>query len=97
MHIFSTKPASRLFPAAPGSFLRSMISTALDTPHLLYALLAAACSHHQSLGSGHQPRVADSVSEVHEPGNIPLEFGSFQYQRCSKNQNYHYGNGVLYE
>lgn len=49
MHIFSTETASRLFPAASETFLRSMISAALDTPHLLYALLAASCSHHSRL------------------------------------------------
>lgn len=49
MHVFSTETAPRLFPAAPDLFLQRMISASLETPHLLYALLAAACSHHGRL------------------------------------------------
>ncbi|KAJ5083972.1 hypothetical protein NUU61_008551 [Penicillium alfredii] len=49
MHVFSTQTAPMLFPAAPDFFLQRIISAALDTPHLLYALLAAACSHHSRL------------------------------------------------
>ncbi|PYI33999.1 hypothetical protein BP00DRAFT_455073 [Aspergillus indologenus CBS 114.80] len=49
MHIFATETAPRLFPAAPDLFLQRMISASLQTPHLLYALLAAACSHHSRL------------------------------------------------
>lgn len=56
MHIFSTETANRFFPAAPEIFIRKMISAALDTPHLLYALLAAACSHHSRLVRDTGPR-----------------------------------------
>ncbi|KAJ5495501.1 hypothetical protein N7539_000617 [Penicillium diatomitis] len=49
MHIFATQTAQMLFPAAPEFFLRRMISAALETPHLLYALLASSCSHHGRL------------------------------------------------
>ncbi|RAH67703.1 transcription factor domain-containing protein [Aspergillus aculeatinus CBS 121060] len=49
MHIFATETAPRLFPAAPDLFLKRMISASMQTPHLLYALLAAACSHHSRL------------------------------------------------
>ncbi|RAL14859.1 transcription factor domain-containing protein [Aspergillus homomorphus CBS 101889] len=49
MHIFGTETAPRLFPAAPDLFLQRMISASLETPHLLYALLAVACSHHSRL------------------------------------------------
>ncbi|KAL4888460.1 fungal-specific transcription factor domain-containing protein [Aspergillus ambiguus] len=49
MHVFSTETAPRLFPAAPDFFLQRMISASIQTPHLLYALLAAACSHHGRL------------------------------------------------
>jgi hypothetical protein len=49
MHIFSTETAPRLFPAAPPLFLQRMIASSLETPHLLYALLASACSHHSRL------------------------------------------------
>nr|UPX44670.1 hypothetical protein FAC6B23_04 [Penicillium fuscum] len=49
MHVFRTETATRLFPAAPPIFLQRMITGALEKPHLLYALLAAACSHHSRL------------------------------------------------
>ncbi|KAL3462179.1 fungal-specific transcription factor domain-containing protein [Aspergillus heterothallicus] len=49
MHVFGTETALRLFPAAPRVFLQSLISSATQTPHLFYALLAAACSHHGRL------------------------------------------------
>ena len=49
MHIFSTETAPRLFPAAPEIFLQRIIASSLETPHLLYALLASACSHHSRL------------------------------------------------
>jgi len=49
MHIFGTQTSKMLFPAAPELFLQRMISAAMETPHLLYALLAAACSHHSRL------------------------------------------------
>lgn len=49
MHIFGTQTAKMLFPAAPNFFLQRMISAAMETPHLLYALLASACSHHSRL------------------------------------------------
>lgn len=59
MHIFSTQTANMLFPAAPEFFLQRVISAALETPHLLYALLASACSHHSRLmqDSGPRPKV----------------------------------------
>lgn len=49
MHVFRTETATRLFPAAPPIFVQRMITGALEKPHLLYALLAAACSHHSRL------------------------------------------------
>lgn len=49
MHIFHTETAPRLFPAAPTLFLQRIIASSLETPHLLYALLASACSHHSRL------------------------------------------------
>ncbi|KAJ5564305.1 hypothetical protein N7513_000547 [Penicillium frequentans] len=49
MHVFRTETATRLFPAAPPVFLERLITGALEKPHLLYALLAAACSHHSRL------------------------------------------------
>lgn len=49
MHIFHTETAPRLFPAAPALFLQRIIASSLETPHLLYALLASACSHHSRL------------------------------------------------
>jgi hypothetical protein len=49
MHVFSTETAPRLFPAAPPLFLQRIIASSLETPHLLYALLASACSHHGRL------------------------------------------------
>jgi hypothetical protein len=49
MHIFGTQTSKMLFPAAPDFFLQRMIGAAMETPHLLYALLASACSHHSRL------------------------------------------------
>ena len=49
MHVFRTETAPRLFPAAPPLFLQRIIASSLETPHLLYALLASACSHHSRL------------------------------------------------
>lgn len=49
MHIFATQTAQMLFPAAPQIFLQRMISAAMNTPHLLHALLASSCSHHSRL------------------------------------------------
>ncbi|KAL4874260.1 fungal-specific transcription factor domain-containing protein [Aspergillus karnatakaensis] len=49
MHVFGTETALRLFPAAPSIFLQSLVSSSFQTPHLFYALLAAACSHHGRL------------------------------------------------
>ncbi|KAJ5205493.1 hypothetical protein N7491_003879 [Penicillium cf. griseofulvum] len=49
MHIFNTETAPRLFPAAPALFLQRIIASSLETPYLLYALLASACSHHSRL------------------------------------------------
>ncbi|KAJ5089686.1 hypothetical protein N7532_008370 [Penicillium argentinense] len=45
-----------LFPTAPDYFLRTMISAAMETPHLLYALLAIACSHHGRLVKDSTPK-----------------------------------------
>ncbi|KAI9929437.1 hypothetical protein MW887_000907 [Aspergillus wentii] len=49
MHHFGTQTASVLFPLAPPLFSQTLVSTALNTRHLLHALLAAACSHHARL------------------------------------------------
>lgn len=49
IHHFSTQTAALLFPLAPLSFGERLISFALDAPSLLYALLAASCSHHARL------------------------------------------------
>ncbi|KAJ5326350.1 uncharacterized protein N7506_009452 [Penicillium brevicompactum] len=49
MHIFSIETAPRLFPAASPLFLQRLIASSLETPHLLYAILASACSHHSRL------------------------------------------------
>ncbi|CAG8135796.1 unnamed protein product [Penicillium salamii] len=49
MHIFSIETAPRLFPAASPLFLQRLIAGSLETPHLLYAILASACSHHSRL------------------------------------------------
>ncbi|KAJ5168437.1 uncharacterized protein N7482_004031 [Penicillium canariense] len=45
-----------LFPAARDSFLQRIISAAMETPHLLYALLASSCSHHSRLVQDSSPR-----------------------------------------
>jgi hypothetical protein len=59
MHTFATQTAQMLFPAAPEFFLQRMISAAMETPHLLYALLASSCSHHSRLiqDSGPKPKM----------------------------------------
>ena len=49
MHTFATQTAQMLFPASSEVFLRRMISAAMETPHLLHALLASSCSHHGRL------------------------------------------------
>ncbi|CAG7929552.1 unnamed protein product [Penicillium olsonii] len=49
MHVFSIETAPRLFPTASPLFLQRLITGALETPHLLYAILASACSHHSRL------------------------------------------------
>ncbi|KAE8360885.1 hypothetical protein BDV27DRAFT_34418 [Aspergillus caelatus] len=49
LHLFATETAPRLFPAAPSIFVRQLVNRALETPHLLHALLAAASSHHGRL------------------------------------------------
>lgn len=56
MHTFATQTAQMLFPAAPEFFLQRMISSAMETPHLLYALLASTCSHHSRLVQDSGPR-----------------------------------------
>ncbi|PWY74324.1 hypothetical protein BO70DRAFT_388967 [Aspergillus heteromorphus CBS 117.55] len=56
MHILATQTAPVFFPAAPKLFLDGLISSALDTPHLLAALLASACSHHGRLVGGDTQR-----------------------------------------
>ncbi|PYH91838.1 hypothetical protein BO71DRAFT_358658 [Aspergillus ellipticus CBS 707.79] len=55
MHILATQTAPVFFPAAPKLFVDRLISAALDTPHLLSALLASACSHHGRLVGDAQP------------------------------------------
>lgn len=47
--MFATETAPRLFPAAPGIFVHQLVNRALETPHLLHALLASASSHHGRL------------------------------------------------
>ncbi|KAE8371613.1 hypothetical protein BDV26DRAFT_286633 [Aspergillus bertholletiae] len=49
LHLFATETAPLLFPAAPGIFVHQLVNRALDTSHLLHALLAAASSHHGRL------------------------------------------------
>lgn len=56
MHTFATQTAQMLFPAAPEFFLQRMISSAMETPHLLYALLASSSSHHSRLVQDSGPR-----------------------------------------
>ncbi|KAJ5380446.1 uncharacterized protein N7496_002874 [Penicillium cataractarum] len=56
MHTFATQTAQMLFPAAPDFFLQRMISAAMETPHLLHALLASSCSHHSRLIQDSGPR-----------------------------------------
>ncbi|KAF9886586.1 hypothetical protein FE257_011358 [Aspergillus nanangensis] len=56
MHVFNTETAPRLFPAAPHIFLHRMVSAAVETPCLLYALLASACSHHSRLIQDRRPQ-----------------------------------------
>ncbi|KAE8146334.1 hypothetical protein BDV25DRAFT_52436 [Aspergillus avenaceus] len=49
LRLFATETAPLLLPAAPQAFVSELISHALNTSHLLHALLAAACSHHGRL------------------------------------------------
>lgn len=56
MHTFATQTAQMLFPAAPEFFLQRLISAAMETPHLLHALLASSCSHHSRLKQDSSPR-----------------------------------------
>lgn len=49
IHHFSTQTSILLFPLAPPSFRERLVSSALRAPSLLYALLAASCSHHARL------------------------------------------------
>ncbi|KAB8268674.1 hypothetical protein BDV30DRAFT_8791 [Aspergillus minisclerotigenes] len=49
LRMFATETAPRLFPAAPGIFVHQLVNRALETPHLLHALLASASSHHGRL------------------------------------------------
>lgn len=56
LHILSTETAPSLFPAAPNSFIDRLISSAVETPHLLHALLASACSHHSRLTGDATPQ-----------------------------------------
>jgi hypothetical protein len=46
LHHFGTQTVALLFPLAPGSFTSQLISTALDSPCLFFALLAASSSHY---------------------------------------------------
>ncbi|KAF2138881.1 uncharacterized protein K452DRAFT_311332 [Aplosporella prunicola CBS 121167] len=64
MHHFQTQTCTVLFPFSPPLFKERLVSTAFDTPHLLFALLAASCSHHARLAYG-------SLSEVEK---TTLEF-----------------------
>ncbi|PLB55881.1 hypothetical protein P170DRAFT_443577 [Aspergillus steynii IBT 23096] len=58
LHILSTETAPSLFPAAPKFFIDRLISSAIETPHLLYALLASASSHHSRL-------IGDTTAQSH--------------------------------
>ncbi|GIJ90311.1 hypothetical protein Asppvi_009265 [Aspergillus pseudoviridinutans] len=49
MHHFATQTIRVLFPLAPPVFGQTLVATAVETPHLLHALLAASCSHHARL------------------------------------------------
>lgn len=49
IHHFSTQTSVLLFPLAPSSFRERLVSLALEAPSLLYALLAASCSHYARL------------------------------------------------
>ncbi|RHZ56592.1 transcription factor domain-containing protein [Aspergillus thermomutatus] len=49
MHHFATQTIGVLFPLAPPVFGQTLVATAVETPHLLHALLAASCSHHARL------------------------------------------------
>ncbi|KAH8671592.1 fungal-specific transcription factor domain-containing protein [Xylariales sp. PMI_506] len=48
MHHFATQTCRTLFPFAP-QFGQSLMRAAVDTPYLLYAILAASCGHHMQL------------------------------------------------
>jgi len=78
MHIFGTETANRLFLSAPEIFLRKMISAALDTPRLLYALLAAVCSHHSRLVRDTSPKSLTVCLEFTNFAISHLNSGSFQ-------------------
>ncbi|KAE8390252.1 hypothetical protein BDV23DRAFT_155767 [Aspergillus alliaceus] len=49
LRLFATETAPLLFPAAPKLFVHQLVNRALDSPHLIHALLAAASSHHGRL------------------------------------------------
>lgn len=49
MHHFVTQTIRVLFPLAPPVFGQTLVATAMETPHLLHALLAASCSHYARL------------------------------------------------
>jgi hypothetical protein len=49
MHVFATQTVNTLFPAESDLFPQRLIGSALNTPHLLNAILASACSHHGRL------------------------------------------------
>lgn len=62
LHHFGTQTAPVLFPLAPPAFGRRLVATAAHTPHLLHALLAAACSHHARLvGADAAPQTTRAV------------------------------------
>ncbi|KAK9241170.1 fungal-specific transcription factor domain-containing protein [Lipomyces kononenkoae] len=49
MHHLVTQTSTVLFPLASRYFVDRLLSSAMETPHLLHALLASACSHHARL------------------------------------------------
>lgn len=51
IHHFGTQTVTLLFPLVPGTFTSQLISTALHSPCLLFALLAASSSHYSRLTS----------------------------------------------
>ncbi|KAJ5521303.1 hypothetical protein N7527_005418 [Penicillium freii] len=46
---YDQSPPCEMQVDAPALFLQRIIASSLETPHLLYALLASACSHHSRL------------------------------------------------